>query len=221
MNITCSLPSPLETVDILRHGVVNGQDHSEPRFIGSLDESLSALGLQQMQEAVDRCDREWDLIVSSPLRRCSEFAEVLSMHRGIPCLMLNRFREFHFGEWEGEYVKDIATRNAAALKQFWADPVGHAPLGAESMQEFYQRVTCEWDTIIHQTGSRRILVISHGGVMRALYCHLKQLALTQFMAYQPSHGEILSIANASLADAEALPGILDLRQSHLKTTCAR
>lgn len=219
MKITSALPGRLESVDVLRHGVVLGQAHGEARFIGSLDEELSVEGLQQMQEAIDQCDRDWDLIVSSPLRRCSEFAEALSIRRGIPCLMLHRFREYHFGVWEGEYVKDIATRNPVALEQFWADPVGYAPVGAESMQDFYQRVSSEWDSIIHHTGSRRILVISHGGVMRALYCYLKQIALTQFMAYQPSHGEILSILNGGLAAAEAVPGLLDLQQRNRKTTC--
>jgi len=56
-------------IDLLRHGDVEGGDV----FRGSSDDPLSDDGWRQMQDALE--DKSgWDVIITSPLQRCCEFA---------------------------------------------------------------------------------------------------------------------------------------------------
>ena len=60
--------------DILRHGEPDGEDC----FRGSgVDHPLTRLGWSQMQAAIAQ-DTQWDLIISSSLSRCLDFAKKLS-----------------------------------------------------------------------------------------------------------------------------------------------
>jgi len=63
-------------IDLLRHGEpVGGR-----RYRGQTDDPLSEKGWQQMRAAVLDV-QGWDVIYSSPLRRCAEFAQELSRRR--------------------------------------------------------------------------------------------------------------------------------------------
>jgi len=216
VKLDSTLSPQLESVDILRHGLIDGHNGGRPRFIGSTDNALSSLGWRQMQNAVDNSDRQWDLIVSSPLRRCSDFAEYLASSRQIPCQILTGFREYHFGVWEGQFVDDIAAREAETLKRFWEDPQASAPIGAESMEEFSRRVIASWENVAAYSGYRRVLIISHAGVMRMLRCHLGQLSLRDFLSYQPGYGEFLHVDNHSTRDLSSRRAIA----GHRESTCA-
>jgi alpha-ribazole phosphatase len=67
-------------VHLLRHGETDGGT----RYWGRTDVALSSKGWQQMRTAV--AGRAWDLIISSPLRRCAAFAEALAEKIGVPWL---------------------------------------------------------------------------------------------------------------------------------------
>ena len=54
-------------IDLLRHG-----DTGQRSYRGQLDDPLSTLGWSQLRAAI--FGRSWDAIVTSPLRRCAEFA---------------------------------------------------------------------------------------------------------------------------------------------------
>lgn len=77
------------TVDLLRHGEpVGGR-----KYRGQTDDALSETGWAQMRAAVDG-HRPWDVIVSSTLLRCIEFArELAARHAGIICLIVSEVLE--------------------------------------------------------------------------------------------------------------------------------
>jgi len=66
---------------LLRHGETEGG----ARYWGRTDVPLSSRGWRQMRTAVT--GRSWDLIVSSPLRRCATFAEALAEEIAVPCTL--------------------------------------------------------------------------------------------------------------------------------------
>lgn len=195
MNINTQLSIETESVDVLRHGELVNHQHGRARFIGSTDLALSKEGWQQMQNAVAARRSEWNLVISSPLQRCSDFAEVLASSLQVPCQIMTDLREYHFGVWEGQFVDGIAKYQAENLQRFWQDPIKHAPVGAESMAEFKTRVISAWEKISRYEGFNRILLITHAGVMRLIYSHINQLALSNFLDYQPAYAEFLHISN--------------------------
>ena len=146
-------------LDQLRHGEVQGG----ACFRGSQDDALSEAGWGQMLRATAQMP-VWTDIVSSPARRCADFARHLAAIHEIPLRILDDFRERHFGAWEGLTAAQIPP---ADLARFWADPVGQTPPDAESFSDFRQRVRGVWSQM-RDTDEPRTLLVTHGGVIRVL-----------------------------------------------------
>jgi alpha-ribazole phosphatase len=100
-------------------------------------------------------------VASSTLQRCEQLAQALSALRPDLALAFDpRLREMDFGSWEGQRWDAIGQ---PALEAWTADFAQHRPGGAESVQQFMQRVTAAWDAV----GTAHTLWITHAGVIRA------------------------------------------------------
>lgn len=163
------------TIDLLRHGACEGGEI----FRGSTDVALTEAGWQQMHAALDGHDG-WDCVISSPLQRCSKFAEQFAAQKNLPLHLDERFREIHFGDWERRKIADIERDHGTSLWQFWNDPACFSPPNGETMQDFRERVLLAIQSISHEHTGKHILLISHGAVIRTLLCEWLQMPLTAF-----------------------------------------
>jgi alpha-ribazole phosphatase len=143
------------------------------RYCGSTDVALTQEGWQQMWTAV--AGARWDRIVSSPLRRCREFAAALAERLDLPLFTDVRLRELHFGEWEGVSVAELMINQPEALRLFWKDPERHAPAGAEPLDAACARVLSYWHDASGDSTDVRVLAVTHGGPMRILRAELTAL----------------------------------------------
>lgn len=150
-------------IDLLRHG-----DTGQRSYRGQLDDALSALGWSQLRAAI--FGRVWDAIVTSPLRRCADFAHDLGGARRVPVHVDARLAEYHFGQWQGVPIETLAQEQGEALARFWADPVAHPPPGGETFAAFRHRLCGALDDIAQAAQTQRVLVVTHGGVIRLLRC---------------------------------------------------
>lgn len=155
-------------IDLLRHGATTLRGH----YCGSTDAPLTMDGMAAMLDAVQ--GRRWQRIVSSPLTRCADFAESLAAQLGVPCRIDARLRELHFGSWEGRHPREIPE---AELGAFWADPLGAAPPGSESLRALQSRVFAAWLELAEDAVST--LVVTHGGPIRVLLALERGLPLTR------------------------------------------
>ncbi len=161
--------------------------HGEPvggkRFRGSTDDALTKKGWQQMQTAVEGLS--YDEIVSSPLKRCSEFSTKLQSQLDIPCRIHKGLQEIHLGEWEGLLPAQVEALDKDALYAFWEDPVKNTPPRAEAFSDFESRVLDAWDTLkenyISKQHSSQILVVSHAGVMMVLLKALLKIPMENIL----------------------------------------
>lgn len=168
--ISDALDNPREIIiDLLRHGEPEGGE----MYRGTRDDPLSAKGWLQMRAAVASSE-SWDRVVTSPLRRCAEFAAEIAQERGIPIDSEEGFREVCFGDWEGRRPEEISASQPTALIDFWRNPVQCAPQGAESFTAFVQRIGAAWDELVVTTPSDNLLLVCHGGVIRAVLTHIMQ-----------------------------------------------
>ena len=163
------------TIDLLRHGAPEGGI----RYRGSRDDPLSELGWQQMHAAVGE-HHPWDIVISSPLRRCAAFAEVLCERYKLALEIEPGFREISFGAWEGRTPAEIEALSPEALHRFWIEPMNYPPPEGESLQDFAIRVTAVWQTALERHCGRHILAITHGGVIRMVLCHVLEIPLRHF-----------------------------------------
>jgi alpha-ribazole phosphatase len=176
-------------LDLLRHG----ETELGGGLRGSLDDALTDKGWAQMRAAV--LERgPWDRLVSSPLQRCSRFAEELGTQLGLPVQLDKDLQELHFGTWEGQSAATLMETEAEALGLFWADPYLFTPPEGERVEDFATRVSAAVGRLQASYAGQRILLISHGGVMRLLLAQARGLPREQLLNVEVGHGALFSLA---------------------------
>lgn len=175
-------------LELLRHG----ETERGGGLRGSLDDALTPLGWQQMREAVTR-PAAWDLIVSSPLQRCARFAEVLSTQLSLPLTFEPDLQELHFGDWEGVSTSQLMETDAEGLGRFWENPYTFTPPNAEPVSAFSERVRGAIRRLHQIHDGQRILLISHGGVMRLLLAQARRLPCEQLLQVVVGHGDLFGL----------------------------
>jgi alpha-ribazole phosphatase len=175
-------------LDLLRHG----ETELGGGLRGSLDDALTDKGWAQMRAAVVE-QGPWDRLVSSPLQRCSRFAEELGTQLGLPVQLDKDLQELHFGTWEGQSAATLMETDAEALGLFWADPYSFTPPEGERVEDFSTRVLAAVGRLQASYAGQRILLISHGGVMRLLLAQARGLPREQLLNVEVGHGALFSL----------------------------
>lgn len=146
----------LTTFALVRHGQTNW--NAERRLQGATDIPLNEVGRQQARDAVEvLSDYEWDTIVSSPLSRAAETADLiaeglgLNVARRVPQLI-----ERSFGPAEGLQ----AGPELEALRV----PGGFR--GGESDDDAAARGIGALNELAEEFAGQRVLVVSHGTLIR-------------------------------------------------------
>ncbi|MEJ2590029.1 MAG: histidine phosphatase family protein [Candidatus Thiodiazotropha sp.] len=195
-------------IDLLRHGEPAGGR----RYRGQVDDPLSEQGWREMWHAVS-AEQPWQVIISSPLRRCSEFARQLSNKLTLPLYLDERLKEVGFGTWEGKTASQIRQEDAAILSRFYHDPVNNRPDGAEPLTTFNQRIAQALEEATAAHRGKHVLIIAHAGVIRGL--------ITQTLRAPSDSMYRLSITTASLSriqiDNERPPTVLFVGRRRLSS----
>ena len=179
-------------LDLLRHG----ETELGGGLRGSLDDALTAVGWEQMREAV-KGRGPWDRIVSSPLQRCALFARELSQQLGVPVSFDKDLQELHFGEWEGCSPAALMETDAEALGLFWTDPYGFTPPQGEPVPEFSARVLSAVSRLQQQFAGERVLVVCHGGVIKLLLARARGLPREQLLQVPVVNGALFGLRVAA------------------------
>lgn len=173
-------------IDLIRHGEpVGGR-----RYRGHIDDPLSDRGWQQMWSAVEN-PGSWDRIISSPLVRCSAFARALAEKLGTPYHEDKRLMEVGFGDWEGLTGEQLRLRDPQILARFYLDPARQRPQDAERLEDFQSRVSAVFEDIHRAHAGRRVLLVTHAGVIRAVIAHVVRAPVSALYR--------ISVPTASLA----------------------
>lgn len=183
-------------IDLLRHGETT-LSHT---LRGHLDDELTEQGWLQMQSTIQQymtTPVDWDVIISSPLRRCRRFAEHLADQLGLPMRVNEHIKEMYFGDWEGISTQVIYEAEPEQLANFWQFPTQyHAPNG-ESLIQFQQRIFIGFEQIytqIQAQNGQKALVITHGGVIKLLTCLAQQQNLDDLLKMPAELGKLYSFS---------------------------
>jgi alpha-ribazole phosphatase len=160
-------------IDVIRHGEPEGGR----RYRGyGVNDPLTEKGWQQMWASMPE-QPGWDVIVSSPLSRCLDFAQALAAKTGATCIVKEDLKEIGFGVWEGLTPEEILAKDSQALDHFYADPVHNRPEGAEDLDAFSQRVWQAYLAIADAHKDKHILIVGHAGVVRAITANVLNMSL--------------------------------------------
>lgn len=154
-------------IDLMRHGEPLGGS----RYRGQTDDALSDKGWQEMWYAIGDT-APWDHIITSPLKRCAEFARALGEWHDIEVEEEPRFMEVHFGAWESYTGDELRAQDPQQLKRFYHDPVHARPANAEPLEAFAERAQAALVEVMERFRSRHVLVVAHAGVVRAAVAYV-------------------------------------------------
>lgn len=157
---------------LIRHGETEW--NVEKRLQGHRDITLNREGLRQAL-ALGRCllDEPIDAIYSSDLQRALHTAQAIAVPRGMDVLLEKGLRERCFGAFEGLVHPEINARypdDYAAWQR--RDVDARYPSGefhAETLREFMQRTLDCIEHLANHPDRKRIVLVTHGGVLDAVY----------------------------------------------------
>lgn len=194
-------------VDLLRHGEPLGGT----KFRGWLDDPLNDTGWAQMRAVAGKACH-WDVVVSSPLKRCADFARELAERHSLLLEIDDRFKEMGFGAWEGKTTAEVAQVDAARLENFWRDPVAYAPPEGENLTAVQRRVVEGWQDLLARYPGRRVLLVCHGGVIRLVLAQVLGLPLPNLFRLQVPFASLSRVRVEDLGGA-TLPQLVFLNGS--------
>lgn len=154
------------TILLARHGE-SDWNHTK-RWQGWADRPLTQRGREQADELAARlADTELDAVYSSDLRRARETAEVVAHTKDLAVETTSDLREVDVGSWSGLTRAEAEDRFPEQYARWleggegWEDGETYEQLGA--------RVVKALQSIAAKHDGSRVLVVAHGGTIRAIH----------------------------------------------------
>lgn len=178
---------------LVRHGETIW--NQENRWQGQADVPLSSSGQTQAQRLAQRLvqeQRQVHAIYSSDLSRAFQTAQILGESLGMPPLPEQGWREMDIGRWSGLTTAEVATRYAEEWERLRSGedlPRG----GGETFAQFQGRLVHTVQRLFARHAGQQVMIVSHGGAVRAFLLHCRGLAMNQFR-------EIEKIGNTGVSE---------------------
>lgn len=201
---------------LVRHGVTEWNQAG--RYQGHQDVPLSEMGREQARRLAARLRAEMiTAAYSSDMQRARETASIALGERGVPIQTTPALREMAFGAWEGLTAREVSERYPAEWAAWIRDPVvARPPDGGEGVAELEGRVRDFLHAAVHVPAgegtqpdwfsyraagesadgtSGTVLLVSHGGTVRALLAHLFEVPIRLYWRFgiRPASVSILDI----------------------------
>lgn len=165
----------------LRHGEVA----DKTILAGHTDLSLGEQGMQQMRSStygldIHRC-------MSSPLKRCLQFAKEFSFNQSLDLEVNDSIKEMNFGDWDGQPYQALWQMPSPNVGDFWQSPIDVTPPNGESYADFSQRISLWWQAQLdvhhpltdhvdqNHESEQNVLVVTHAGVIKQILGLVTQL----------------------------------------------
>jgi broad specificity phosphatase PhoE/ribonuclease HI len=203
---------PPTTLVLVRHGVT---EHTVgKRFSGGMASSnpgLSAEGREQVRATAawlkPIADRV-DAVISSPVRRTLESAEILAEALGRELDVEPGFAEMEFGTWDGLTFAEVAEKFPEELDA-WLGALDVSPGGGESFREVEARVMAGLDRVLAEHTGRTVVVVTHVTPIKTLVTHALQAPLESVyrMELSPASVTVLSFFSGGLDGTEQMASL--------------
>jgi broad specificity phosphatase PhoE len=154
------------TLLLARHG--ESDWNRAKRWQGFADRPLTDRGRRQADELADRLDStELDAVYSSDLQRARDTAEVVARRKGLVVSTTPDLREVDVGSWSGLTRPEAETRFPEAYARWLQGGEGWED--GETYEQLATRVISAMQRIAESHDGGRVLVVAHGGTIRAIH----------------------------------------------------
>ena len=172
----------MTTVHLARHG--QSDWNAAGRWQGHADRPLTELGRRQAAELAERlASVPLEAVYSSDLLRARETAEPVAERRGLEVQVMRALREVDVGAWSGLSRPEVEQRFPEAFAR-WRDG-GQGWEDGETYEEMTERVVGAVLAIARAHPNGDILVVAHGGPIRALHAVALGLEISEHRRLKP------------------------------------
>lgn len=153
-------------IHLIRHGITEGNLLGQ--YIGSTDLPLCEQGITQLKQMKETYKYPGaDAVLTSPMLRCTQTAEIL--YPESKPLVIEGLRECDFGELEGLTAEQL--KNEKRFSEWISSGGKDAIFGGESGEHFAERICSSFEQVVGgllKTGTTSAAIITHGGVISTL-----------------------------------------------------
>jgi probable phosphoglycerate mutase len=154
------------TILLARHG--ESDWNRAKRWQGFADRPLTELGREQAVALAERLgDTELDAVYSSDLQRARDTAEIVARSKGLRVETTPDLREVDVGSWSGLTRAEAEARFPDAYARWLQGGEGWDD--GETYEEMSRRVVAAIARVATQHPNGRVLVVAHGGSIRAVH----------------------------------------------------
>lgn len=163
---------------LVRHGRTDW--NALRRLQGKIERELDEEGRRQAQDVGTKFSREpLSAVYSSAMIRAKQTAEIIAAHHSLEIRTISDLHEGSYGPLDGMFIDEFERRFADAfverkslkLKERFCYRLAE---GVETNQEIIQRVLPHLHKICLDHPGEKVLVVTHGWVMRAVILYLTQ-----------------------------------------------
>jgi broad specificity phosphatase PhoE len=185
------------TLLLARHG--ESDWNREDRWQGHADRPLTPLGRRQARALAARLARtHLDAIYASDLERARATADAVAAGRGLAVVTRRDLREVDVGTWTGLSWAEVEHLHPDGRARWQAGETGWD--GGESYAAMARRVAGALREIAAEHDGGLVLVVAHGGPMRAALAEAAGLDIAAYRRTSPTPG------NGDLAAVEVVGG---------------
>lgn len=161
---------------VARHGqtVFNAAD----KISGVTDVELTEQGIEQAKElAQNLVDKKIDLIISSPMKRAMDTANIIAEACKVEVVIDERLKEQNYGIFEGMSPK---TPEFLSNKRCFA----YRYPGGESMMQVAARTYPLIDEVKEKYKGKNVLFLCHGGTCRVIHTYFHDMTNEEFFEFK-------------------------------------
>lgn len=151
----------------VRHGQTDW--NKEHKIMGTIDIPLNSVGLEQAHVVAQTiAPLEISHIVSSPLKRAIETAEIIAATIHKPIMVVDKLTQNYLGIWEGRNKTDFLSETGIEnLFEYWK--MGGHLENAEPWSDFVARISAALGSVLtNNAHAKPILIVSHKPVYWAI-----------------------------------------------------
>jgi broad specificity phosphatase PhoE len=157
---------------LIRHALVT--EEARRMLYGRMDVSICAQSLRDEAALLAGLQRilpaEATYFVS-PLRRTQQTLAALHPDGAARAVVEAGFTEQDLGDWQGLAHADLPAYLVHPAHPFWPLSAAETPPGGENMEQVRTRVGDALERIAETVPAENIIVVSHGGAIRAAIAH--------------------------------------------------
>ena len=183
---------------LARHGETDW--NRDNRFQGHADPPLNEIGRGQAEElAATLAHEPIAAVYSSPLRRALETAETVAARHELAPITVEALREVDVGSWQGLTRAQVETRFPEQFRR-WLD-YGPGWEDGETHEQMGERVLAALRELTHLHPDERILVVTHGGPIRAALARAEGIPHNEARRTGPALGNCF-VAGLAVVDGD-------------------